>query len=120
MRRQLHNQKSRPRETLDGRRGNNYNLCLLPCHGDADGFFWLNEVIKAYRVLGNSELDPLDLARKLVPSRSVVRRDGRSRVDAHVATIVSREDHRRRSSNLAFADFLAIHEQRSEEHTSEV
>jgi hypothetical protein len=65
--------KARPRETLGGSKGKELHLCLLSRHRDVDGFLRRNEMIEAYGVLGNGELHALDVARKLVPARSVVR-----------------------------------------------
>ena len=50
-----------------------HTMGLLPGHSDVDSFLRRDEVIDAYRVFGNGELDALDATRKFVPVRPIVR-----------------------------------------------
>ena len=45
---------------------------LLPRHGDTDGFLRRDEVIDAFSILGDGELNALDATRKLIAVRPVV------------------------------------------------
>jgi len=46
---------------------------LLPRHRDADGFLRRDEVIDAFSILGDGQLNALHATRKAIPARTVVR-----------------------------------------------
>src|SRR5579864_3749437 len=91
---QLAHQKNPPKKDLGrGLIRRHSRFCLLPCQGDVDSILRRDEVIEAHVVLGNGELHALDVTRKLVSTRLVVRRDRRSVVHSYIAAIIGGEDH---------------------------
>jgi hypothetical protein len=63
----------------------------LPRHGNVERLLRRHEVIEVYDILGNGDLHAFDATRKLVTTRTVVGRNGRSVVHSHVATIIGDE-----------------------------
>ena len=56
-----------------------------------------------------ASLDALDLSRKLISSRPVVRRNRSSVVHTHVAAVIGREDNGVGGADVALANLFAIH-----------
>ena len=83
-------------------------MCLLPRHRDANGRLRVNQMVGAFRGLGDRELYALDPAVERVAVRPVVGRDRSAGVLADIAAVVGREDVRQRRVDVAFSDLLAV------------
>src|SRR5271163_1830263 len=101
----------RPRPPVSGPASNGRAPELLSRHRDSQRFFRRDEVIVALSILRDGQLNAFDAARKLIAARPVVRRNRRSGVDSHIASIISGKDHGRSGADLAFADLFAVHVQ---------
>src|SRR4051794_24982413 len=65
-------------------------------------------MIDTFGGFSDRDLYPLDLAIELVSTRTVVRRNRRPTVQAHIAAIIGRENHRHRYCDFSFPDLLAV------------
>src|SRR5262249_25211718 len=99
--------------TLTDTRPSRPLLLSLPRHRDANSVLRLDQVICAFRGVGDGELHTFHRAVEGVAQRAVVRGNRGAAVLTNIAAVVGGENHCQGRVDVAFADLLAVDVERS-------